>query len=436
MKNTLKRLTAVILSIGIILSTNSSVLALASDTAPKDVTFKDVQQKDWFYDSVMKLAGLRITSGMGNNMYKPNNTLTRAEFITFMCKVLGLPLSQRNAFIDMKGHWADDYVTTALNANMISFPSDGKFRPNDPITRQDAVEVMCRALGIEPDTATKCPFVDVKDNKGYITASYKTFLMNGYVDSKSTMTFKPTGKLTRAEAAKIVVNSYDYFKDKVSFINENMLEQQKKAEEEKAKQEKYQQWLSGMDKGVYEGLLTDMKDHVLGDAPLTGGKTVQEVNEYTLSELTQEKAPYWYKVTGAKNVDELANEIVRVGKKAVEIWINADYRKLDVYETGAKECRFYSYNSYYIKEDLDKIKNKTFVRQGQFLTGKGLIITNSSNELRLRGTYRYKYLEPSKLAIQKVNQWYEEEVEVTFIAEPTGLKVVGWDCISDTREVK
>jgi chromosome partitioning protein len=220
MKKILKRITGVLLSISISLSTN-----FIGVTAATQQQFKDVKSTDWYYASVTKLVELNITSGAGNGMYKPNNSVTRAEFVTFICRALGLQPARNNPFVDTKKHWADGYITIALANNMISLPVNKKFRPNDAITRAETVEIMCRALNVQPDNTLKTPYTDVKANTGYINAAYSNYLMQGSI-VKGQRYFYPNNKLTRGEVAKIIVNAYDYSKDKMAFLNKAMDEEQ------------------------------------------------------------------------------------------------------------------------------------------------------------------------------------------------------------------
>ncbi len=424
MRNLIRKVVLLILALSILVLPIASVSAQTTT----NISFKDVKSTSWYYTYVTKLLDLKITGGYSDGTYKPNKSVTRAEFVTFLCNVKGYKQMQGNPFEDSQKSWATGYITAALNNGIIDLPEDKKFRPNDAITRQEVVEMMCRSLNVEPDVTTKTPYTDVKTNSGYSTAAYLNYLMQGSLKDNK-LIFQPNDKLTRAEAAAVVVNAYDYNSDKMAYLNKKIAEEKQKKEEA----EKYAKWQESV-KGISPILLNNKEYLKKG--------SVYESNKYLKEETT------YLKNWGAKygmTEDELANEVVRVGNDFMNLWYNADYRKLDVLEKGFNSLADQVFILNSLKRNLEYVKSNKFVSEGKFQTCVGLIIVNETGSLELRGTIKYRYLIPTSNNVLKseivgstgkpivLNTWYEQDYRILFYPEEKGLKFIRMDAISDVR---
>ncbi len=233
MKSFIKRTILLFIIMSILIPSNIQTISASSGTVNNAVKFIDVKNTSWYYSYVTRLAELKITGGYTDGTFKPNNSVTRAEFVTFLCNVKGYKQSQGNPFVDSQKSWASGYITTALANGFIDLTEDKKFRPNDAVTRQEVAEMMCKALNIQADSTSKSPYADVTNNTGYSTAAYNNYLMRGS-EKDGMIYFQPKDKLTRAEAAAVIVNAFDYNVDKMGFLNKKIAEQKKKeAEAEK-----------------------------------------------------------------------------------------------------------------------------------------------------------------------------------------------------------
>lgn len=426
MRNLIKKVAILILALSILVVPEIQVSA-SQDTK---TNFKDVKSTSWYYIYVTKLVELKITAGIGNNMFAPNQSVTRAEFVTFLCNVKGYKQTQGNPFVDCQKSWAIGFITAALANGIIDLPNDKKFRPNDAVTRQEVAEMMCRAVNITPDNTTNSPYADVTSNTGYPTAAYSNYLMQGSVE-KNGRYFYPQTKITRGEVAAVIVNAYDYNLDKIAYLNTKLSEEEKK----KREAEKYQVWLNSIEKGVSKELLNNTTD-------LTGGKTVQECNEYATKEL--EKFEYWMKDCNFTNVEDFKEEFVSVAKNFTNLYYNRNYKKLDVLEKGLKEQWASIKVENYLDDVLTDTKTNKVVKEGEFFTGTGLFLMDVGPTPKIRGTLKYRYLSPTdkKMFSSDIcsttgkpcqyDTWYEVDLEVTFIPEK-GLKVSTIEEISKIR---
>lgn len=427
MRNFIKEAVVLVLTLSFLVLPVASVSAQTTT----NISFKDVKSTSWYYTYVTKLLDLKITGGYSDGTYKPNKSVTRAEFVTFLCNVKGHKQMKGDPFADTQKSWATGYITAALNNGIIDLPEDKKFRPNDAITRQEVVEMICRALNVAPDVETKTPYTDVKTNSGYSTAAYSNYLMQGSLKDNK-LSFQPNDKLTRAEAAAVVVNAYDYNLDKMAYLNKKLAEEKAKKEEA----EKYAKWQESV-KGISPILLNNKEYLKKG--------SVYESNKYLKEETT------YLKNWGAKygmSEDELANEVVRVGNDIMNLWYNADYRKLDVLEKGFNSIAYQGFILNSLKQNLEYVKNNKFVSEGQFKTSTGLIVINEAGILELRGTIKYRYLSPTSNNVLKseivgstgkpivLNTWYEQDYSIMFYPEEKGLKFTRMDAASEVRIFK
>ncbi|CAM4445670.1 S-layer homology domain-containing protein [Paenibacillus xylanexedens] len=112
-------------------------------------TFSDVSSH-WSRDDVQDLASRLIVQGTGENVFAPDRSITRAEFTAVLLRGLGLhsPRSTEAAsFTDVKtGSWYEDEVQTAVSYGLISGYADESFRPNNEISRAEALTIVSRAM--------------------------------------------------------------------------------------------------------------------------------------------------------------------------------------------------------------------------------------------------------------------------------------------------
>ena len=410
-----------------------SMLLIANITgtcAASPIKFTDVKSTSWYYSYVNKLIDLKITSGIGDNKFGPNNNVTRAEFVTFLCKATGLTQKIGYDFNDTEKHWAREWITAAVTANIID--KGTSFEPNKAITRQESVEMLCRALSLQADTDMQTPYADISTNPGYSNTAYKEYLMLGTL-SNDKRYFKPTSSITRAETAAVIVNVYDYKTDTDKFKAGKKAE----AEKEKAAQEE------AVRLAAWKESVKNIPVSVLNNTDgLYKNMSPYESNKYLVNQTDYLKN--WgakYKMTS----EEFATEVVKVGSEIMNLWYNADYRKLNDLESGFKKIGETNFINNSMKRNLNYVQNNKFLSEGKFSTGSGLIVYTDDGALVLRGTIKYRYLSPTSTTVlesEKVGTtgkhielgvWYEQDYQIRFYPEPDGLKFTRMDAISSIR---
>lgn len=127
-------------------------------------SFSDVSDSAWYATAVNTLVELDVLSGYGDNTFRPNNAVTRAEFVTAVCKCFDLTDGADSGFSDVSG-WASGYINAAVERGWIVGMGDGTFQPNANLTRAQVTPILNKALertgsGFAADAVTP-EFVDV-----------------------------------------------------------------------------------------------------------------------------------------------------------------------------------------------------------------------------------------------------------------------------------
>ena len=112
--------------------------------------YSDVSADDWFNNAVSTLTNAGVLDGYEDGTFKPNGNITRAEFATITARFFEATYDGENLFPDIEGHWAQDYINEAANAGIVNGYEDGTFRPQQYITRAEAVTMVNRAIPTPP----------------------------------------------------------------------------------------------------------------------------------------------------------------------------------------------------------------------------------------------------------------------------------------------
>ncbi len=428
----LKRALSILLAIAIV--------ALANISAISEVAaFSDVANNAWYYGYVNRLVSLKITAGIGNNKYGPNNSVTKAEFVTFLCKANGLTQTEGYIFLDTQNHWSSKWLSTAVAANFID--KDTAFYPNKAITRQEAVEMLCRSINLEESTAITSPYSDVKSEIGYSNKAFEEYLMLGSVVNGQRY-FYPLNNIKRSEVAAVIVNLIDYKVDAENYKAAKVAELEQKeqqASEEKEEAERYAAWKESV-KDISPELLNNTQGLYKGSV-YESYKTLR-TKEFNFLKNWGKK----YNMTP----EEFEKEMVRVGVEYGNMWANANYEKIDVFinKLNMYWAKYGVITTIY-KSNVEYVKNNTIVSDGNFIANEGTLIYSDSIENPvLIGTMKYKYSNPTSPQLlnseivystgkpSKIGVWYEQDYLITFSPEIDALKVNGCRSISRIRILK
>ena len=123
------------------------------DAALTDVnSYSDVEVGDWYNTAVSTMSALGIIKGYPDGTFKPNNFITRAEFAAIAARFDDHVSTGAVTFNDIKGHWAEEEVCRAAELGWVTGYPDGSFRPDQFITRAEAMTLINRVLVRNPET--------------------------------------------------------------------------------------------------------------------------------------------------------------------------------------------------------------------------------------------------------------------------------------------
>lgn len=169
----------------------------------------------WARATINNMGSRMIISGTGNSNFEPDRDITRAEFAAVVVRALGLaPGMGDETFSDVaKTAWYDGYIKTAAAYGIITGYDDGRFGPNDTITREQAMTMIARAMKLTKlmpnlSEASKKSllegFSDAAKVSAYAGDSAAQCISAGVVLGGPDGTIAPQAFITRAEVAVIV----------------------------------------------------------------------------------------------------------------------------------------------------------------------------------------------------------------------------------------
>ncbi|WP_238654740.1 Ig-like domain-containing protein [Paenibacillus piscarius] len=125
------------------------------------VAYSDVLAGHWAAEAIGQVTRSGMMKGYTDGSFKPNQTITRAEMATLLSRLITSAEGQSAGFSDIAGHWAQADIKRMAQAGMITGYQDGTFRPNQTLTRAEAVTIINRALRIAPLTSAAPRWTDV-----------------------------------------------------------------------------------------------------------------------------------------------------------------------------------------------------------------------------------------------------------------------------------
>lgn len=175
--------------------------------------FTDINN-NWAKDYINQLYNNGILFAKQPGLYKPLDDITRAEFAAYLVNTLRLE-SKTSDIIFKDVETSSDYasfIKTAAAYKLITGNPQGYFKPNDPITRQDAATIMQRAillLDADDELLLEPEFRDANQVSDYAESAVKLIYNMHIMTGKPGNLFEPKSFATRAEVAKILDNFID-----------------------------------------------------------------------------------------------------------------------------------------------------------------------------------------------------------------------------------
>lgn len=203
MKNTTYLVLIFLLTLGFILPAGAENGVNTGQAAPEAVVQLSDIQGNWAAPQISEWVNKGLVKGYQDNTFKPDNKITRAEFMAMANRAFAFTATVPLQYKDVAASdWFSAEIAKAQAAAYISGYQDGTIRPNATISRQEAASMIIRMAKLQnpTDTAVLSKFKDVGDIPEWSKAAIATVVdkkfMNGYPDQ----TFQPARSISRAEA--------------------------------------------------------------------------------------------------------------------------------------------------------------------------------------------------------------------------------------------
>ena len=203
-----QRILSALLALCIVFSLVPTALAEKADD------FTDVGRSDWYYQFVDYVTSKGYFNGVADKTFAPADNMTRAMFVTVLFRFHGAKGdSSQSAFVDVApGEWYTAAINWAAANKIVDGVGNGKFAPNDPITRAQMCTMIERYLALYkkawkvtlPETGSVSVMVDENAIPAYALAAVKQCQRHGLVNGFEDGTFRPNDLSTRAQVAAVI----------------------------------------------------------------------------------------------------------------------------------------------------------------------------------------------------------------------------------------
>lgn len=203
-----QRILSALLALCIVFSLVPTALAEKADD------FTDVSRSDWYYQFVDYVTSKGYFNGTAETTFAPAENMTRAMFVTVLFRFHGAKGdSSQSAFTDVApGEWYTAAINWAAANKIVDGVGNGKFAPNDPITRAQMCAMIERYLTLYkkawkvtlPETGSVSAMVDENAIPAYALAAVKQCQRHGLVNGFEDGTFRPNDLSTRAQVAAVI----------------------------------------------------------------------------------------------------------------------------------------------------------------------------------------------------------------------------------------
>ena len=198
------KLTVVVLAI-----TGSLIVSQASAEIASD--FSDVPTTKSYASAVYELADRNIISGYEDGTFKPAASITRGQAAAIIAKLVKYDTKNVKdpGFKDLvPSQWSYGAIAALANAGIINGYGDGRFGPNDSITRGQMASILVKAFDLPPYyySSSENPFTDIQrlgSHQTNINILYKMGITSG----TSPTTFSPNAPISRAQAAVLITKT-------------------------------------------------------------------------------------------------------------------------------------------------------------------------------------------------------------------------------------
>lgn len=196
-----------ITTIAVVCATGILAANISNVSANTRGVFKDIDQS-YAKNEIIDLAGRGILTGTSAERFSPTQSITRAEYITILDRVLKLEpaVSPVSPYTDVsKSAWYYGYIQAAVQLGIANGASATTFAPSKAVTRQEAAVWMAKALKqTEANSASQTHFNDQSEIASWARAAVDTVNKLGLMKGDDSGDYRPLDPITRQETAVLM----------------------------------------------------------------------------------------------------------------------------------------------------------------------------------------------------------------------------------------
>lgn len=175
-------------------------------------SYSDLNTSEWYHDAIHYCVDNVVMGGTGSSKFYPRRNTTRAELAVSLYNHQGRPPVAGsgllpNTYSDVKaGEWHYQAIEWATKEGILAGYGNGKFRPNQSVTREQLVAIIWRHAGSPKPRSTTLRFYDAGSVSGYAWEAMCWATEQGILQGRSSGYLVPKGTATRAEVAQMLKN--------------------------------------------------------------------------------------------------------------------------------------------------------------------------------------------------------------------------------------
>lgn len=172
--------------------------------------FSDVRESDWFYEAVQYAVQNGLLVGATDTEFRPGQPMTRAMLVTVLHRLAGEPAAGSVNFDDVSGDaWYAEPLAWALANDIVSGYGNGRFGPNDHVTREQMAAILHSYASCKGCDVTAMADLSLYTDGAAISPWAQNALSwanaEGFITGRTATTLAPGGSATRAEVAAILM---------------------------------------------------------------------------------------------------------------------------------------------------------------------------------------------------------------------------------------
>lgn len=161
----------------------------------------------WSQDAMETWVDYGVIKGYEDGSVRPDKSITRGELAVMLDRIMSYQNKSSNNFNDLGDSWYTDAILGASAAGIIGGYEDGTVRPEATISRQEAVVMIARVLGLHVAGTADNMFTDANEIGSWAKDAVDAMAAAGYIHGSNGQ-FRPTAGITRAEIVTILNNIF------------------------------------------------------------------------------------------------------------------------------------------------------------------------------------------------------------------------------------